>query len=79
MRRDLPIPGSPTISISWPSPCRARSLPSPHQHGDFLVAADERREMKTFLPSMRKLARCGDRFVRAKLRRGVMRGEALAI
>ena len=25
MSRDLPIPGSPTISTNWPSPCRARS------------------------------------------------------
>ena len=25
IRRDLPSPGSPTISTNWPSPCRARS------------------------------------------------------
>ena len=39
----MPSPGSPTMSAIWPSPCRARS--HRRKHGDFLVAADERREM----------------------------------
>ena len=37
--RDLPMPGSPETSTTWPSPVLAR--PAAEQQIDFLVAADQ--------------------------------------
>src|SRR5258708_4216968 len=49
MIRDLPMPGSPAISTSWPSPARARS--QRREEAQFLIAADERRERPHAAPS----------------------------
>jgi hypothetical protein len=38
------MPGSPTIITQLPI-VLPRPLPAPHQHGDLLVATDERRKM----------------------------------
>ena len=40
MRRDLPMPGSPTTSASWPAPLAA-PLPAPAQELELLLAPDE--------------------------------------
>ena len=39
-RRDLPIPASPMISATWPSPSSAL-LPTIHQRAQFVLAPDE--------------------------------------
>jgi hypothetical protein len=55
-KRDLPSPGSPTISTSCPSPLHARS--QRRISSDFLLATDEAREMA--LPSAASAAARAD-------------------